>query len=105
MAKGVGENIQVPELKPFVFQGAGSFVVVPACVKAIASRKPSLMVLWLFHSNVDKAESETPLYDIIQNKCDICFCEVLSIWRVTSKPFRFRSSLSEIHVVQGKYAM
>ena len=34
-----------PELKPFVFQGAGSFVGIPACVKAIASRKPSLIVL------------------------------------------------------------
>ena len=30
-----------PELKPFVFQRAVSFVGVPACVKSIAFRKPS----------------------------------------------------------------
>ena len=74
-----------PELKPFVFQGAGSFVGIPACIKATAYRKPSIMVLWLCHSNVDKSESETPLCDIIQNKCDM-------LLRV----------LSEVHVVQGK---
>ena len=63
-----------PELiKPFAFQGEGSFVGVPACLKAIAFRKPSLMVLWLCHSNVDKAEPETPLSDIMQNKCNIAF--------------------------------